>query len=210
MNYPLAEKFKSIQGEGLFTGTPMAFVRMVGCSVGQGVCTHCDTDFDQMYPKLGGGLHTPLQIMEWAYPYHILCITGGEPLDRNLRPLVDFAHEQLLTVHVETSGTVEYDPFRHGDIDWITVSPKPGYLPTMIEQASELKVILNGLGDSPEDWPTVEQARRWANTDKLVYLQPRNKKTVIDENEMQNAEDIVVAYPELRLSTQFHKFINVR
>jgi 7-carboxy-7-deazaguanine synthase len=210
MNYPLAEKFKSIQGEGIFTGTPMAFVRMVGCSVGQGVCTACDTDFDRMYPQLGGGLHTPLQIAEWAEPYHILCITGGEPLDRNLCLLVDVVHKFGMKVHVETSGTVEYDPARHGSIDWITVSPKPGFLPTMIEQACELKVILGGLGDTTEGWPTVEQARRWAKEKELVYLQPRNKKNVIDDIEMQNAEDVVLHYPELRLSTQFHKFINVR
>jgi|RhiMethySRZTD1v2_1073278.scaffolds.fasta_scaffold100035_2 organic radical activating enzyme len=210
MNYPLAEKFKSIQGEGLFTGTPMAFVRMVGCSVGQGVCTHCDTDFDQMYPQLGGGLHTPLQIVEWAEPYHIICITGGEPLDRKLHQLVVTAHEAGMKVHVETSGTVEYDPERHGSLNWITVSPKPGFLPTMIEQANEIKVILGGLGDSAEGWPTVTQARKWAAADKLVYIQPCNLKHHIDPRTLDDAVAVVNDFPELRLSNQFHKFINVR
>jgi 7-carboxy-7-deazaguanine synthase len=210
MKYPLAEKFKSIQGEGLFTGTPMAFIRMVGCSVGQGVCTHCDTDFDQMYPQLGGGLHDPLAIVAWAEPYHILLITGGEPLDRKLRPIVEAAHEAGMKVHVETSGTIQYDPERHGSLNWITVSPKPGWLPTMIEAANEVKVIVNGLGDSPKGWPTIHDARYWASEGRLVYLQPRNHKTVIDATAMEQAEDLVGTFPELRLSTQFHKFINVR
>ncbi len=56
MKYPLAERFKAPQGEGLFTGTPMAFVRLVGCSVGKGVCHACDSDFDRVRPDRVGGL----------------------------------------------------------------------------------------------------------------------------------------------------------
>jgi 7-carboxy-7-deazaguanine synthase len=209
MKYPLAERFKSLQGEGLYTGTPMAFVRLVGCSVGQGVCTHCDTDFDKMYEELGGGLYTPEELVTWAQPYEIICITGGEPLDRNLKPLVDAAHELGNRVHVETSGTVEYDPYRHGSINWLTVSPKPGWLPTMIEQASEVKVILGGLGDGP-GWPTVENALLWAEEKDYVYVQPRNLKQHIDPRQLDDAVELVNRNPQLRLSTQFHKFLHVR
>jgi organic radical activating enzyme len=148
--------------------------------------------------------------VEWAEPYHIICITGGEPLDRKLHQLVVTAHEAGMKVHVETSGTVEYDPERHGSLNWITVSPKPGFLPTMIEQANEIKVILGGLGDSAEGWPTVTQARKWAAADKLVYIQPCNLKHHIDPRTLDDAVAVVNDFPELRLSNQFHKFINVR
>lgn len=33
--YPIAEMFHSLQGEGVFTGTPMLFVRLAGCNVGE-------------------------------------------------------------------------------------------------------------------------------------------------------------------------------
>jgi organic radical activating enzyme len=210
MKYPVAERFKSLQGEGLYTGTPMAFIRLVGCSVGQSVCTHCDTDFDRVYSHLGGGMYTPEQLVAWAEPYHIVNITGGEPLDRNLRPLVDAAHEAGMRVHVETSGTVMYDGARHGSINWITVSPKPKYLVDMIDLAAEVKVIYDGLGDGP-GWPTLADADRWASANKLVYVQPRNLKNRIDGH---NLDDLVAeltqSHPNLRLSAQLHKFIFVR
>jgi 7-carboxy-7-deazaguanine synthase len=35
VRYPIAETFYSIQGEGVWTGTPMFFVRLAGCNVGK-------------------------------------------------------------------------------------------------------------------------------------------------------------------------------
>lgn len=35
MSYPVAEIFNSIQGEGQWSGTPMTFIRLAGCNVGQ-------------------------------------------------------------------------------------------------------------------------------------------------------------------------------
>jgi len=51
--YPFAERFQAPQGEGHYTGTVFAFARLVGCSVGQKVCTHCDTEFNLMRDALG-------------------------------------------------------------------------------------------------------------------------------------------------------------
>lgn len=33
--YPIAEEFDSLQGEGVYTGTPMRFIRLAGCNVGR-------------------------------------------------------------------------------------------------------------------------------------------------------------------------------
>ena len=38
----LAEIFYSIQGEGMWTGTPAVFVRLAGCNL---ACDFCDTDY---------------------------------------------------------------------------------------------------------------------------------------------------------------------
>lgn len=213
--YPLAEKFKAPQGEGLFTGTPFAFMRTVGCSVGHGVCHTCDTDFDKMYEQLGGGLFTKEELVEWAKPYKYACLTGGEPLDRDLLPLIQHFLSQGLRVNVETSGTKQ--PYwlenllgdRAIGTFYVCVSPKPGYLESMIDYANEVKVIVNGLGNGP-GWPTIDDAVRWADRGKLVYIQPRNFRNDPCVPAMNEVLRIVHQHPNLRVSAQLHKFIKTR
>src|SRR5262245_11851830 len=124
MKYPIAERFKSIQGEGTYTGTPIAFIRFVGCSVGKTVCTHCDTDFEQMQAPLGGGLYSTERLVEWIKPYDRICLTGGEPLDRDLQPLLQAFDEADCVTHIETSGTKLIPSYINQYNVWITVSPR--------------------------------------------------------------------------------------
>jgi organic radical activating enzyme len=240
VKYPVAERFVAPQGEGLWTGVPMAFVRLIGCSVGKKICTSCDTDFDRMLPDMGGGLYDAEEIVTFAGE-HRLCLTGGEPLDRDIRPILNAAAEAGVFVHVETSGTVRPwwldadgrapwtegrgrhfvtygdEPTRGADDEdmrdtalWVTVSPKPGFRDDMILLADELKVIHGGLGDGP-GWPDVEQAQEWAETlSRPVYLQPRNDLFHVNGPNLQAALREVVARPPLRLSVQLHKFIRTR
>jgi 7-carboxy-7-deazaguanine synthase len=216
MNYPLAERFKSLQGEGLYTGTPMAFIRFVGCSVGQKVCTACDTDFTSMRKDLGGGSYTAQELLDWIGPdYDRVCMTGGEPMDRDLGDLILFLRQHGKKTHMETSGTkirrmtVDGPPFGLARPDWITVSPKPGYHESMISLASEIKVILHGLGDGP-GWPTLQNALDWANGGKLVYLQPRNERLTVDTDRLHEVVSLCKLYPQLRCSLQLHKVLGER
>jgi|SRR5262245_1319982 len=209
MKHAIAERFFAPQGEGLYTGTPMAFIRFVGCSVGQNVCNLCDTDFSKMHFNLGGGLLYDDQLVKWANPYKHVCLTGGEPLDRELNTLIRAFAKEKVMVHIETSGTVDKQVGMHPNV-WLTVSPKPGYHPEMILKANEVKLILGGLGLTTEGWPTFQDAVEWANAGKLVYVQPRNLTKDIDMNELRTAIDIVTQYPQLRLSVQLHKFLRTR
>lgn len=226
LRFPVAERFKAVQGEGVFTGTMMAFVRLVGCSVGQSVCTACDTDFDKSYPALGGGLYTVDELLDWAHPVQRICLTGGEPLDRDIRPILLAAKARRMVVHIETSGTKLPDwlilhPDREanvlwGDSEitpvevWVACSPKPGWLPSVVLRASELKVILGGLGDGP-GWPTVSEAVAWhRDYGKVVYVQPRNHRLDVNMDNIAEALRVVEQHPGLRLSCQLHKFIRTR
>lgn len=214
MKYPLAERFKAPQGEGLYTGTPMAFIRFVGCSVGQKTCTACDTNFDRMYGELGGGLYTVDELLEWVGLYRHVCLTGGEPLDRDLQALIETLFKNHIQCHIETSGTVYPKWFNNfpGHLFnqvWLCVSPKPGYLPEMIQRANEIKVILGGLGDGP-GWPRVEDAIKWAAAGALVYIQPRNDRLTIDHKHMDEVLSVVHQNPTLRLSAQLHKYLRTR
>jgi organic radical activating enzyme len=238
VKYPLAESFVAPQGEGLFTGTTMLFLRLVGCSVGTKVCTNCDTDYDRMLPAMGGGLHDAASLVEMARTANArhVCLTGGEPMDRDIRQILRAMNGDGRMCHVETSGTVH--PAWLGDepqVDsrvnrhmitlpdtddgvsqmrdwvrmWLTVSPKPGYLESMIDQADEVKVIMGGLGDGP-GWPTVDDALRWADAGKLVYVQPRNHRMTINEDNMVEVIRVATKYPQLRVSGQLHKVWKTR
>jgi organic radical activating enzyme len=212
MTYLVAERFKSIQGEGAYTGTPMAFVRFVGCSVGKKICASCDTDFDKVYPWREGGEYTGGDLLKWAWPYRHICLTGGEPLNQDIRPFFSAGFR----IHVETSGTVWPDEetvacfnTNSSNLSWLCVSPKPGYLTRMIELANEIKVIVPGLGPG-DGWPSLGDAVRWARSGKRVYLQPRNLRYDVDKTNLMFVQDIVREHPELRLSVQMHKILKVQ
>lgn len=241
--YPFAETFHAPQGEGQFCGTQMTFLRLVGCSVGKGTCTHCDTDFDAVLPAMGGGMLTCEEVLALVGTDQHVCLTGGEPLDRDLRPLLTaLTLDGRKDVHLETSGTRWPDwldkprptggtkvrvasPRRNHcvghehegrlgwyDTDrlWVTISPKPGYSEEMVLRvADEAKVILGGLGDGP-GWPTLDDAVRWADMGKLVYVQPRNGTNDVDRARLDAALKIVSLHPQLRISPQVHKFLRVR
>ena len=131
MNYPIAETFVSFQGEGVFAGTPMFFIRLAGCTVGKPYpkemyekgriakevlpiyiekCTlydgrefPCDTDYRKSETC------DELELVS-CIPEDIrhVCITGGEPLMHNLEALIkELIKSRIDVVHIETSGTVK-------------------------------------------------------------------------------------------------------
>jgi 7-carboxy-7-deazaguanine synthase len=212
---PISERFKSVQGEGVYTGTPMAFIRLQGCSVGKKICHYCDTDFDVLHSFRGGGKYTVRALADWVGDYKHVCLTGGEPLDEDWAGLIgELKRSGSPLVHVETSGT-QYIP-SYLDDAWICVSPKPGFHEAVIDRADEVKVIVPGLGgaarSSPQDagWPGLHDALRWANNGKIVFLQPRNNVLSIDKGNLKFCIDAVAEHPNLRLSVQMHKILGVQ
>jgi 7-carboxy-7-deazaguanine synthase len=210
--YQISEKFKSLQGEGVYAGTPMAFIRFVGCSVGKKICHACDTDFEQMHNWRGGGEFDQYQLLTWVDDYEHICLTGGEPLDQELDALIQQGQEDYV-FHIETSGTKLFS-FYHGVKDapkhlWVCVSPKPGFLEEAVMAADEVKVIVPGLGSGP-GWPTLQDALRWAQAGKTVFLQPRNGRFDVDSVNLKYVVDLLAQYPTLRLSVQMHKILKVQ
>lgn len=120
MKYPIASIFRSLQGEGHFVGYPTTFVRLAGCSVLDCSIRDC---CDEAPWKSTGSLDVDeiLLRVRQCSPAGIVCITGGEPTDHNLTPLIDCLSDARFRLHIETSGVRELTgmPF-----EWITVSPK--------------------------------------------------------------------------------------
>jgi len=127
-SYPVAEMFHSLQGEGVYCGKPMFFIRLAGCNVGRlhtpqsvpssdaefpvvhAQCTAhggaeftCDTDY-HVRDRL-----TAEQIVSIIPPgVAYACITGGEPFLHRLDSLVGLLFSEGIHVHVETSGTLRF------------------------------------------------------------------------------------------------------
>jgi 7-carboxy-7-deazaguanine synthase len=114
----IAEIYRSIQGEGLLTGTPSVFVRASGCNLR---CWFCDTPYTSWRPE-GHDMTTDeivAQVEEWD-TQHVV-ITGGEPmLFAELIPLCQRLQRIGRHITIETAGTL-YLPVA---CELMSISPK--------------------------------------------------------------------------------------
>lgn len=115
----IAEVFGSIQGEGIYAGTPSLFVRISGCNLR---CVWCDTPYASWTPE--GDSFTVDEIVaqlgELENHNHVV-VTGGEPM---LFPEVVELCRQLAArekfITIETAGTM----FQELKCDLMSISPK--------------------------------------------------------------------------------------
>lgn len=194
--------FFSVQGEAHLRGFNMAFVRLAGCSV---ACPRCDTDYAAHGDSLSAreiaervcGVFPSNYRDRWAW------ITGGEPYDRNLRPLITEFRRQGISIAVATSG-------KHRAIeavDWLSVSYHGGY-PLAQKYGHELKLIdgLNGLDlwKFLEDYPD-DQTDFWYR-----YVQPLSVDGVEDAVSLARCLEFVRNHPNWALSRQDHVYWGLR
>ena len=218
MNLPIAETFHSIQGEGVWAGTPMFFVRLAGCNVGKykrddavhSICTTvdgqeflCDTDYHRSESI------ALEDFVKQLVPEPRICITGGEP----------FLHGELLeqlilrwpqlnqekNFHIETSGTLPL-PAWVGSLHnvWITCCPKQGIVIPGSWLVDEWKFLVGpGFRDG-----IIEEIV--GESDAPVFLQPINTVTDVDTANLAHCVEILQKHPRWRLSPQLHKFVHLR
>lgn len=140
MNFPVLEMFHSIQGEGIFTGTPSIFIRVAGCNlrcVFKG--SRCDTPYSsfELDKPIVDTVEGAIEFFKEFYKQcpntsHIV-FTGGEPMlyqvqlmefIKGIADLGDFKYT------VETNGSLlnEIGLILKGDVgSWIdlwSISPK--------------------------------------------------------------------------------------
>jgi 7-carboxy-7-deazaguanine synthase len=116
----------TIQGEGAEAGVPTHFVRVGGCDYR---CAWCDTMY-AVEPAVVRATARRLSCEEiiaalgrLAGAPRWVTISGGNPALHRLGPLVDGLHSCGYRVSVETQGSVWRSWL--GDVDRLTVSPKP-------------------------------------------------------------------------------------
>ena len=229
MKLALAEHFHSIQGEGYWTGTPMHFVRMAGCSVGRP---------GSLRPELtavregffGVGATPTLSTGRAAWLCHRwdgtpfwcdtdfnkaeeveldellnetwenhICLTGGEPL----------MHAEAVTnlfIGCLKRGiklhieTSETIPIPQAS--WVTVSPKQGWLSETIERANELKLLVDE--NTSDLFPPEFLAHN------RVYLSPINSVDKLNQASLARCLYLLKRRPNWKLSVQLHKYLGVR
>ena len=192
MTLQLAEIFYSVQGEGTWTGTPAAFVRLAGCNL---ACAFCDTDYALKF--IAGIDEVLARVREAAGDCPTVSLTGGEPLaQRATLALIDALRAAGRRVHVESNGTI--DVSLPSDV-WLTVSPKERLHPAMAARANEAKLIVDG--SVPDAWVASFPPAT------PIFLQPEGNKPANVALAVAAAKRHPARY---RLSLQTHKFIGVR
>jgi 7-carboxy-7-deazaguanine synthase len=105
------EIFYSIQGEGIYQGIPMVFIRVAGCNL-LPKCRYCDTRY-AWSPENGKDMNIEdiVDEVDRFSPYlkSWVCITGGEPLwqEDELEKLVRELKKKSYLITIETNGSFE-------------------------------------------------------------------------------------------------------
>lgn len=132
----VSEKFVSLQGEGISTGAPAAFLRLGNCNL---ACSFCDTPYtwddsrfnlrDELCPE---EISAVAAWVQRCAPGRLI-VTGGEPLlqQKQLQRLLlevdalcDVSQVARHIVEIETNGTVKPHPALLARVDQWNVSPK--------------------------------------------------------------------------------------
>lgn len=207
--YAVREIFRTLQGEGGLSGTPMLFVRFAGCNLWSGrdadrardaersgaACPgFCDTDF------VGGEGMTAEVLLERlrALPGPgWICFTGGEPALQLDRPLLEATRAAGFRAALETNGTLPLDGLRRL-IDWLCVSPKTSAL--AVHEGDELKLVYRGQ--------PVEALRPFeALAFRHLSLQPEWGPRYSEY--LAAALALLPTQPRWRLSLQTHKLVGL-
>lgn len=203
MVYRVHEIFAGLEGEGHNPGTPTVRVRLQGCSVACKLRKVCDQP--EALAHAGGREMALEQVVQEVlafdaglpYPYPWVSVSGGEPLEQVIEPLLWALQAQGKKVRVETSGM----PRRlEGPVDYIRVSPKePRPEKTKQDWGLELSVVYTGV----EDLPAWEQWGNFAMRTLQPFWRPDGSSNVPD------VLRICQQRPIWQASVQLHKYLGI-
>ncbi len=207
MKYKVNEIFASIQGEGLYIGVPMNFVRFCNCNLD---CSWCDTSFSR-----GVLLSIPEIIRRMNKKIRWVSLTGGEPmLEEGIDVLIEKLKARGFKVLLETNGTLYdkkvYDLCDHISMDLKTPSSgNAGFEIKALDYCikhpgrSQVKVVVTGSKDI--DYFRKVYAAKSCKGYPNWILQPESSSLhALDYGK------ILDEFPTVRVIPQMHKFLGVR
>ena len=189
--------FATNQGEGAWIGQAAAFIRLQGCSVG---CAWCDTDYDSGETLEVGEIIA--RACAIVCPGAIAVVTGGEPTEQRLEPLVEELHRAGFRAHIETSG------IRHvtAAFDWITVSPKRSFDRTEQRFGNELKLVAAYPPDNI-DCLAAHAAPFLELPFEYFWISPLEHPKGVFNTAI--CQELTQREPRWRLAIQAHKYWNI-
>ncbi|NQV19695.1 MAG: 7-carboxy-7-deazaguanine synthase QueE [Armatimonadetes bacterium] len=119
----VTEIFRSVQGEGIYTGKPAVFVRLAGCNL---KCSWCDTRYSSWeLTEFEEVQIDDLLSKIIEFDVGLVIFTGGEPClqSKELITLCEKLKIYKVKIHIETNGTI-FDNKLIKMIDFWSINPK--------------------------------------------------------------------------------------
>lgn len=202
----ISEIFYSIQGEGVYAGVPMIFIRFQGCPLR---CRWCDSQYTWDFE--GGSEMSLDKVLSTVatWPAKHVCVTGGEPLAhiRDFKALTVALKERGYWIEVETAGAHRL-PQELGVDSWVMDIKCPGSEMERFNKYDQLALL------RPQDQLKFVLANRQDFDFAIGVLkdwQPQGHilfSPVWGEMDLQALTEWVKAEaPQGRLSLQVHKVV---
>jgi len=209
MSYKIVEMFRSIQGEGMWTGYPVTFVRFYGCNLKCPWCDepkHLQKDLIKEYEDESSLVQDILK-----FKTERVVITGGEPSLNDLNKLINELHKYDYKVAVETNG---YNLKNIKNADLITLSPKTKSGEPDVDKVisdlfsvDEVKFIVTE-NTMCKDFMYLKEIVKDLVGGPVIYLQPQNFKEAINEKLVNRT--IELAYElDWPVSLQMQKYLKI-
>lgn len=211
MKYKVNEIFYSVQGEGLYTGQPMVFVRLAKCNL---ACPWCDTEFEKYVEMDEDEIAIAADEVQGMHHPKIVCFTGGEPTLQLNETLIEAFLNRGWRLHAETNGIKPIFEFLR--FDCVTISPKTRLSETLRREWRALlssadpttQFVLKIVCDHGEQFDVDKAIDDWDTLPfNSRYLQPLMKEGETNEEEVTMR---VLRDPRYRISLQTQKILRVR
>ncbi|MBM4388214.1 MAG: radical SAM protein [Deltaproteobacteria bacterium] len=211
----VSEIFDSIQGETIYQGIPMTFVRLAGCNLR---CVYCDTRYAYEPEKVMAIEEILDAVARNLLKY--VCLTGGEPMNQRETPLLINGmldnHREILMFTNGTHSLKEVNESVKLCIDIKLPSSFQGYAPVhptlfdyenlgRVKAGDEVKFVIQNRDDM--DW-VIEFCAAHPEVFKASAVSVSPAHGVLDPEEA--AGWIIKEKLPFRLNVQMHKLLNLK
>ena len=198
--------FKTLQGEGPYTGMPSVFIRLSGCNL---ACTFCDTDFDEyIIYKLEDLVAEVIAQETTSGLKRLIVITGGEPLRQPIGPLCQQLIDHGFKVQLESNGLLYRNIPREVEIVCSPKNQGTGYKsirPDILKHTIAIKFVISKNNLLYSDIAEVGQSEFGIP----VYVQPMDEYDPVLNLQNQRKAITISERTNSIFSLQLHKILNI-
>ncbi|ABV73296.1 50S ribosomal protein L35 [Rickettsia canadensis str. McKiel] len=201
--------FKTIQGEGIFVGSPAIFVRLGGCNL---ACHFCDTEFEDFdlvdITEILNKVESLALNSKNEKSVNLVVITGGEPMRQPIALLCQKLLDRDFKVQIETNGTLYRSLPNEVSIICSPKAGQTGYSKIREDLLSQISAVKFIVAKNILEYSFIPEVGQTAyNIPVFVQPMDQNNPKLNDEN---NALAVKLALESgSKLSLQTHKFLGI-